>query len=62
MLKCDLAENLTNRKAKNIAEDYDYQITGYVMTNKRGSKAIVDQSAVRWLTKEQFHMVMNPHG
>ena len=33
---------LTHRKTKGIARDGDYSVTGFVLTNDKGDKCIVD--------------------
>lgn len=36
------------------------QITGFVVTDPWGSIGIIDKSAVRWLTKDEFWKLMHP--
>lgn len=52
---------ITEHKAKIITNDYGYTITGYVFTNKKGHKGILDEDSVRWLTKEEMKELLLKH-
>lgn len=51
---------LTRRKAKQIIEQNGFEVTGFVMTDENGKKCIVDMSAVRWMSRDEFYKIMHP--
>lgn len=52
-------DRLTEFKAQSIAER-GFAITGVVLTDPSGAKCIVDLSAVRWLSNDEFWDLMHP--
>ncbi len=52
--------HLTSSKASHICERDGYNVTGFVLTNDKGDKCVVDMSAVRWLKQEEHWRVMHP--
>lgn len=49
---------LTEYKTSSIMED-GYKLTGYVLCNDVGKRALVESSAVRWLDNEQMWELMH---
>lgn len=51
---------ITNQKANTIKQEYGYDVSGYILTNKKGARVIVEKETVRWLDKDTFHKLMHP--
>lgn len=51
---------LTFEKIRHIIHRDGFFITGFVLTRENGEKCIVDMSAVRWLSKDEFFNLMHP--
>lgn len=49
----------TELKTKSILEGGVYQITGYVLSNEDGKRAIIDMGAVRWIEKDAMWNLMH---
>jgi hypothetical protein len=54
------ADRLTKLKAEDIAARDSYKPTGVVLMRKDGARCIVEQSAVRWIGKDEFWDLMHP--
>ncbi|VVE78135.1 hypothetical protein [Pandoraea sputorum] len=54
-----VTDGLTNRKADDIAARDGYKFTGYVLTNDAGKKCVVNMSAVRWVSQNEFWLLMH---
>ena len=62
MFNFDKVIHLTKNKTEHIIETRDYEVTGFVLTNKDGSKCVIDMSAVRWFDdKNDFFRMMHPN-
>jgi hypothetical protein len=48
------SKNLTAKKTNEIMQRDKSVITGFVVTDASGNVAIVDKSAVRWMSKDQL--------
>ena len=51
--------SLTELKTRSIIEGGAYQITGYVLSNEDGKRAVVDRGAVRWIEKDAMWDLMH---
>jgi hypothetical protein len=51
---------LTHSKAKHIITRDGFSVTGFVLTKETGKKCLVDMSAVRWMSCDEFFKMMHP--
>lgn len=51
---------LTHNKTKHIIARDRFSVTGFVLTKENGDKCIVDMSAVRWMSRDEFFTMMHP--
>jgi hypothetical protein len=51
---------LTHSKTKHIIARDSFSVTGFVLTKETGEKCIVDMSAVRWMSRDEFFKMMHP--
>lgn len=53
------ARDLTAMKTNSILKQGGFKITGFVVTDVAGGVAIIDKSAVRWMTKDHLWEMMH---
>jgi len=51
---------LTAHKTEFVAQRDNGVVTGFVITNPNGDIAIIDKSAVRWLSKDEWWGLFHP--
>ncbi len=58
LLRCDC--RLTRQKTKDLINDSNYKVTGFIVEKKDGQRAIVEMGAVRHLSNREMWDLMHP--
>lgn len=59
-LTVDFDDMNTLRKAQALAAERGMRLSGFILTNDRGERALVELGAVRWLDSQDMWALMHP--
>ncbi len=59
-LAADLRDPLTLRKAQALVATHGLRLSGFILTDDQGERALVEHGAVRWLNNAEMWALMHP--